>query len=211
MAYSFLPAERDQLYLVAPSVREWLPEEHLAWFVLDVVEALDLSVFYARYRVDGLGRAAYEPSVMVSVLLYAYCVGERSSRRIERRCREDIAFRVLSANQVPDHATIARFLAANERAFCALFGQVLVLCQRAGLVKLGVLALDGTKIAANASGTETDSRPLSSETTTAATSAAHTSAVRPAITTPSRTRSGRGNRGSSGPMTRTSVPCIGQL
>ena len=92
MAYSFLPAERDQLYLVAPSVRDWLPEEHLAWFVLDVVEALDLSVFYARYRVDGLGRAAYEPSVMVSVLLYAYCVGERSSRRIERRCREDIAY-----------------------------------------------------------------------------------------------------------------------
>ena len=158
MAYSFLPAERDQLYLVAPSVRDWLPEDHLVWFVLDVVEELDLSVFYARYRVDGLGRAAYEPSVMVSVLLYAYCVGERSSRRIERRCREDIAFRVLSANQVPDHATIARFLASNERAVCTLFCQVLVLCQKAGLVRLGVLALDGTKIAANASGSANRTR-----------------------------------------------------
>src|SRR5712692_3279701 len=152
MAFNFLPAERDQLYLMAPSVRDWLADDHLAWFVLDVVDALDLSVFYARYRCDGLGRAAYEPSVMVSVLLYAYCVGERSSRRIERRCSEDIAFRVLAANQVPDHATIARFLQSNERAFCALFCQVLMLCQRAGLVRLGVLALDGTKIAANASG-----------------------------------------------------------
>ena len=131
MAYNFLSVERDQLYLLAPSVRDWLAEDHLAWFVLDVVEALDLSVFYVRYRADGLGRAAYEPSLMVSVLLYAYCVGERSSRRIECRCSEDIAFRVLAANQVPDHATIARFLASNERAFCALFAQVLALCQRA--------------------------------------------------------------------------------
>jgi transposase len=152
MAYNLLSVERDQLYLLAPSVRDWLPEDHLAWFVLDVVDALDLSVFYARYRADGLGRAAYDPSVMVSVLLYAYCVGERSSRRIERRCSEDIAFRVLAANRVPDHATIARFLASNELAFCALFAQVLALCQKAGLVTLGVLAVDGTKIAANASG-----------------------------------------------------------
>jgi transposase len=152
MAYNFLPAERDQLYVMPPSVREWLPDDHLAWFVLDVVEEFDLSVFYARYRSDGLGRAAYEPSVMVSVLLYAYCVGERSSRRIERRCSEDIAFRVIAANRVPDHATIARFLQSNERAVSALFGQVLVLCKKAGLVKVGVLALDGTKIAANASG-----------------------------------------------------------
>src|SRR5436190_15806393 len=137
---------------MAPSVRDWLAEDHLALFVLDVVEELDLSVFYARYRADGLGRAAYEPSVMVSVLLYAYCVGERSSRRIECRCSEDIAFRVLSANQVPDHATIDRFVASNEAAFSALFCQVLALCATAGLVKVGVIALDGTKIAANASG-----------------------------------------------------------
>lgn len=120
--------------------------------MLDVVDELDLSGFYERYRSDGLGRAAYAPSVMVAVVLYAYCVGERSSRRIERRCGEDIAFRVLSANQVPDHATIARFVAGHEAAFSALFCQVLALCAAAGLVKLGVIALDGTQIAANASG-----------------------------------------------------------
>ena len=152
MAYNFLPAERDQLYLMPPSLRDWLPEDHLALFVLDVVDELDLSGLYERYRPDGLGRAAYEPSVMVAILLYAYCIGERSSRRIERRCVEDIAFRVLAANQVPDHATIARFVKNNERALSALFCQVLVLSQEAGLVKLGVVALDGTKIAASASG-----------------------------------------------------------
>jgi transposase len=135
-----------------PSLRDWLPKDHLALFVLDVVDELDLSGFYERYRKDGLGRAAYEPSVMVCVLLYAYCVGERSSRRIERRCTQDVAFRVLSVNQVPDHATIARFLASHEEAFSLLFCQVLALCATAGLVKLGIVALDGTKMAANASG-----------------------------------------------------------
>src|SRR6266851_10150418 len=138
VAFNFLPGERDQLYLMPPSVRDWLPDDHLAWFVLDVVDELDLSGFYERYRSDGLGRAAYAPSVMVAVVLYAYCVGERSSRRIERRCGEDVAFRVLSANQVPDHATIARFVASNEAAFSALFCQVLALCATAGLVKVGV-------------------------------------------------------------------------
>jgi transposase len=152
MAFNLLPAQRDQLFLMPPSVRDWLPEGHLAWFVLDVVDELDLSGFYERYRSDGVGRAAYAPPVMVAVVLYAYCVGERSSRRIERRCAEDVAFRVLSANQVPDHATIARFVAGHEAAFSALFCQVLTLCATAGLVKLGVIALDGTKIAANASG-----------------------------------------------------------
>lgn len=152
MAFNLLPAQRDQLFLMPPSVRDWLPEGHLAWFVLDVVDELDLSGFYERYRCDGVGRAAYAPPVMVAVVLYAYCVGERSSRRIERRCAEDVAFRVLSANQVPDHATIARFVAGHEAAFSALFCQVLTLCATAGLVKLGVIALDGTKIAANASG-----------------------------------------------------------
>jgi transposase len=159
MAYNFLPAERDQLYLMPPSLRDWLPDDHLAFFVLDVVGELDLSIFYERYRTDGLGRAAYEPSVMVAVLLYPYCIGERSSRRIERRLSEDVAFRVLSANQVPDHATIARFLSNHEEAFSLLFTQVLSLCSAAGLVKLGVVALDGTKIAANASGQANLTRP----------------------------------------------------
>ena len=151
MAYNFLPAQRDQVYLMPPSLSEWLPGDHLAFFLLDVVGQLDLSGFYEHYRNDGLGHPAYEPSVMVSVLLYAYCVGERSSRRIERRCAEDVAFRVVSANQVPDHATIARFLKANEQALCALFCQVLALCHAAGLLKVGTVALDGTKMAANAS------------------------------------------------------------
>jgi transposase len=151
MAYNFLPAERDQLYLMPPSVTDWLEEDHLAFFLLDVVDQLDLSGFYENYRSDGLGRAAYDPSVMVAVLLYAYCVGERSSRGIERRCAEDVAFRVVSANQVPDHATIARFLKNNERAVSALFCQVLALCHAAGLVKVGTVVLDGTKMAANAS------------------------------------------------------------
>jgi transposase len=151
MAYNFLPAQRDQLYLMPPSVTEWLEEGHLAFFLLDVVDQLDLSGFYEHYRSDGLGRAAYDPSVMVAVLLYAYCVGERSSRGIERRCAEDVAFRVVSANQVPDHATIARFLKANEQALASLFCQVLALCHAAGLVKVGTVALDGTKMAANAS------------------------------------------------------------
>ena len=101
MAYNFLPAQRDQVYLMPPSLSEWLPGDHLAFFLLDVVDHLDLSGFYEHYRGDGLGHPAYEPSVMVSVLLYAYCVGERSSRHIERRCAEDVASRVVSANQVP--------------------------------------------------------------------------------------------------------------
>jgi transposase len=158
MAYNFLPAERDQSYLMPPSLGDWLPDEHLALFMLDVVGELDLSGFYRRYRPDGLGRAAYEPSVIVSVLLYAYCTGERSSRRVERPCTEDIAFRVLSADQVPDHATIARFLANHEDAFSALFCPVLSLCAAAGLLRLGVVAIRGTKMAANASGQANRSR-----------------------------------------------------
>ena len=107
MAQNFLLCDRDQELLLPPSLREWLPEDHLAWFVLDAVDELDLRAFYAAYREDGWGRAAFEPQMMVALLLYAYAIGERSSRAIERRCREDVAFRVLTANQVPDHATIA--------------------------------------------------------------------------------------------------------
>ena len=151
MAYNFLPAQRDHIYLMPPSLSEWLPGDHLAFFRLDVVDQLDLSGFYEHYRSDGLGCPAYEPSAMGSVLLYAHCVGERSSRDIERRCAEDVAFRVASANQVPDHATIARFLKANEQALSSLFCQVLALCHAAGLLKVGTVALDGTKMAANAS------------------------------------------------------------
>ncbi|HYT79796.1 MAG TPA: transposase [Actinomycetota bacterium] len=149
MAYNFLPVERDQSFLLPPSMTDWLPEDHLAFFVLDVVENMDLRPFYLGYRQDGWGGAAHEPRMMVALLLYAYCVGERSSRKIERRCEEDIAFRVICGNNSPDHTTIARFRRQNERALASCFTEVLRLCAEAGLIRIG--PLDGTKISANAS------------------------------------------------------------
>ena len=151
MAFNFLPCDRDQSYLLPPSLEDWLPEDHLAWFLLDAVGQMDLHPFYARHREDGWGAPAFEPSMMVTLLLYAYCIGERSSRRIERRCLEDIAFRVITANSAPDHSTIARFRRDNEQALAACFTQVLALCAKAGLVRVGVVAVDGTKLEANAS------------------------------------------------------------
>jgi transposase len=150
MAYNFIPCARDQAFLPPPDVRDWLPADHIAWFVLDVVDQLDLGPFLAAYRADGHGRAAYDPRVLLAVLLYGYCTGIRSSRQIERRCREDIAFRVLSANSAPDHVTIARFRARHEQALAGLLVASLKLCAAAGLVRLGTVALDGTKLAANA-------------------------------------------------------------
>src|SRR3954463_10885323 len=151
MAQNFLACDRDQELLLPPSLREWLPEGHLAWFVIDAVAALDLSAFYAAYRDNGQGRAAHDPAMMVALLLYSYALGERSSRRIERRCVEDVATRVICANQRPDHTTIARFRQRHERPLAELFGEVLALCAEAGLVRVGVIAVDGTKVNANAS------------------------------------------------------------
>jgi transposase len=151
MAQNFIGCDREQELLLPPSLREWLPEGHLAWFVIDAVAQLDLSAFYAAYRQDGHGRAAHDPAMMVALLLYAYAIGERSSRRIERRCVEDVATRVICANQAPDHTTIARFRQRHEAALAGLFGEVLALCADAGLVGVAVLALDGTKLHANAS------------------------------------------------------------
>ncbi len=128
-----------------------MPEDHLAWFVIDVVGRMDLWVFYAAYRADGHGRAAYEPSVMVAVILYAFATNVESSRAIERHCRQDVAYRVITGNLIPDHATIARFICRHEQALAELFTQVLELCDQAGLVKSGVVAIDGTKVHANAS------------------------------------------------------------
>jgi transposase len=147
---NFLPCDRDQELLLPPSLREWLPEDHLAWFVLDSVAELDLDGFYSAYRADGWGAAAHDPQMMVALLLYAYSIGVRSARGIERRCSEDVACRVITANQAPDHATIARFRARHEQAISELFSGVLSLCARAGLVKVGIVAIDGTKIAAAA-------------------------------------------------------------
>ena len=157
VAQNFLSCDREQEMLLPPSLREWLPDGHLAWFVLDAVEVIDLSAIYADYREDGWGRAAHDPAMMVALLLYAYAVGERSSRVIERRCHEDVAFRVICANRAPDHATIARFRGRHADALAALFTDVLMLCSRAGLVSVGVVALDGTLVAGNASATATRS------------------------------------------------------
>ena len=150
MAQNFIACDREQELLLPPSLREWLPDDHLAWFVLDAVAEMELAAFFASYRNDGRGRAAHHPAMMVALFVYAYAIGERSSRGIERRCRDDVAFRVITANKSPDHATIARFRVRHETAIADLFGEVLALCARSGLVKVGVVAVDGTKLAAAA-------------------------------------------------------------
>jgi transposase len=151
MGQNFLAADREQAFLLPPDVRDWLPEAHFAWFVLDAVARMDLGAFYGAYRQDGHGRAAFEPSMVVALLLYAYARGIRSSRAIERACEEDVAFRVVAAHQVPDHTTIARFRQRHQDALAGVFGEVLALCADAGLVDAKVVAVDGTKVHANAS------------------------------------------------------------
>jgi transposase len=151
MAQNFIEGRREQGFLLPPDVREWLPADHLAWFVIDAVAEMELSAFYGAYRADGHGRAAYEPSLMVALIVYAFATGVRSSRAIERHCRQDVAYRVITGNLVPDHATIARFIDRHQRALGDLFSEVLRLCDKAGLVKPGVVSIDGTRIAGNCS------------------------------------------------------------
>src|SRR2546428_9944051 len=152
MSKQFRDCHLDQLLLLPPSLQDWLPEGHLARFVAEVVEALDLSAIYATYEEgDGRGLAAYDPRMMVRLLIYGYCRGVASSRRIERATYEDVAFRYLAADEHPDHDTIADFRKEHLAQLSQLFVQVLRLCQQAGLVKLGHVAVDGTKIKANAS------------------------------------------------------------
>ncbi len=151
MAYNFLPCDRNQSYLLPPSLVDWLPQDHLAWFVLDAVKQIDLSEFYKKYRSDGVGNSAFNPSIMVGLLIYSYCTGERSSRKIEKHCQTDVAYKVVTANQYPDHSTISRFRKDNQSHLKKLFLEILRLCAEAGLVKLGKVSLDGTKIKANAS------------------------------------------------------------
>jgi transposase len=150
MPQNFLFPQRDQPMLMPVDMREWLPEDDLAFVVLDAVAALDLGEFRRRYRADGHGRAAFDPEMMVALLLYAYCQGERSSRVIEQRCVRDVAYRVIAGGLFPDHATIARFRARHEEALGGLFSQVLRLLAAEGMVSLGLLSLDGTKLAGNA-------------------------------------------------------------
>jgi len=148
---TFRPYEPDQDFLMPASMRDWLPADHLAYFISDMVDQLDLSAIMKRYAGEERGYPPYHPAMMVKVLLYAYCIGVASSRKIEKRLCEDIAFRVLSANNTPDFRTISDFRKDHLKALAGLFLQVLRLCQKAGLVKLGHVALDGTKIKANAS------------------------------------------------------------
>jgi transposase len=149
---NFRTCDLDQPFLLPPSLQDWLPENHLARFVAELVPGLDLSKIYGHYgRRDGRGKAAYHPVMMVRVLLYGYCVGVMSSRRIERASHDDIAFRYLCADQHPDHATISDFRRLHLPVLAQMFTQVLQLCDKTGLVKLGHVAIDGTKLQANAS------------------------------------------------------------
>lgn len=152
MAKDFRPVLRDQSMLLPVDMREWLPPDHLVWFVLETVEVLDTSgLERATRRRGGAGAAGYDPRMLLALLVYAYCQGVRSSRQVERMCVTDVAFRVLCAQDGPDHATIARFRADAQEVFSDLFAQVLVIAAKAGLGRLGTVAIDGTKIAANAS------------------------------------------------------------
>jgi transposase len=150
MPQNFLFPQRDQPLLMPVDMREWLPEDDLVYIVLDAVATLDLGGFRRQYRADGHGRAAFDPEMMVALLLYAYCQGERSSRVIEKRCVRDVGYRVICGGLRPDHATIARFRARHETALGGLFSQVLRLLAAEGMVQLGTLSLDGTKLAGNA-------------------------------------------------------------
>ncbi len=131
MAYNFRPINRNQAYLIPPSLEDWLGEGHLVWFVLEAVEQMDLKEFYRHYREDGCGNTSYHPQLLVALLLYAYCHGETSSRQIERLCQTDIAYRAITAQQFPDHSTIARFRQKHHTALKGLFLEVLKLCAQA--------------------------------------------------------------------------------
>lgn len=133
-----------------PSLQEWLPEKDLAWFIIDVIEQMDLSAYYRKYRSDGRGQEAYDPSMMIALMVYAYSNGIQSSRAIERLCERDIGFKVIAGDEKPDHTTVARFRQENGKAIEDLFTGALKLCAKAGLVKVGLVALDGTKIKADA-------------------------------------------------------------
>lgn len=152
MAKFYRPVRRDQAFLLPPDMSEWLPPDHLAWFVLETVEILDTAgLERATRRRGGAGAAGYDPRMLLALLIYAYCQGVRSSRQIERMCVTDVAFRVLCAQDGPDHATIARFRSDAAEVFTDLFAQVLMIAAKAGLGRFGTVAIDGTKIAANAS------------------------------------------------------------
>lgn len=151
MNYNFRSYNPNQPYLLPPSLDEWLPQDHLARFISETVDQMDLSALITLYRANGQGNAAYHPSMMVKVLLYAYCVGIASSRKIAKALIDDVALRWLGAGNFPDFRTISEFRRKHLKALQGLFSQILLICKASGLVKAGVIALDGTKIKANAS------------------------------------------------------------
>jgi len=151
MSKTFRPYDPDQMFLMPISMRDWLPVDHLAYFISDVVDEIDLSAIIKRYKNEDRGYPPYHSVMMVKILLYAYCIGMPSSRKVAKRLEEDISFRVLAANNTPDFRTISDFRKDHLKAIAQLFLKVLKLCQKAGLVKLGHVSLDGTKIKANAS------------------------------------------------------------
>jgi transposase len=151
MGRNFVTGERDQLFLLPPDARQWLPERHLAWAVLEQAGQMDLGPFVSWYRADGQGRPAYHPQLMVSLVLYCYCKGIRSSRAVEMATFDDLGARVICGNLHPDHSTIARFVTRHERPVKGLLVASLVACAREGLVSVDVVAGDGTKVKASAS------------------------------------------------------------
>ena len=151
MAHNYTECNRDQMYLLPPNMKDWLPEGHLAWFLIDAISQMDLSAFHAAHRSDGKGQKAHNPAIMLGVLLYGYCRGERSSRKLESLCLESVAYRILAAGTAPDHCAFARFRQRHAAAMKNLFVEILRLCAEAGLVKVGKVNLDGTKMKADAS------------------------------------------------------------
>jgi transposase len=151
MPPNYIYPNRNQGFLLPPSIRDWLPESDYVWFIIETIESMNLSTFNDVVRQDGKGGAWYEPKMMATLLVYAYSLGVRSSRKIEQLCERDIAFRIICGNLKPDHSSIARFRQIHEGRFKVLFAKVLELCREAKLTKAGVIALDGTKLAGNAS------------------------------------------------------------
>ena len=151
MGRNFVTAERDQLFLLPPDARDWLPGRHLAWAVLEQAGQLDLEPFLGWYRADGQGRPAYHPRLMVALIMYCYCKGIRSSRAVEMATFDDLGARVICGNLHPDHATVHRFVTRHEEPVKGLLVQSLAACARQGLVSVDVVAGDGTKVKASAS------------------------------------------------------------
>ena len=151
MPTCFLPYEPNQNFLLPPSPSEWLPENHLVYFVSEMIDRLDLQIFYARYEGDGRRNQPYDPALLVKVMIYGYATGVFSSRKMARKLYEDVAFRMLGAGNFPSHRTICDFRLRHLPELKGLFVQVARLARELGLVRLGTIALDGTKVKANAS------------------------------------------------------------